>query len=63
IRAWRVTGEGLPPTFWIDGAGRIVEAVDERGLALRRTAYEIAFENWRAARRARAVTSGRAGRP
>lgn len=63
VRAWRVTGAGLPPTFWIDGGGRIVEAVDERGLALRRTAYEIAFENWRAARRARTVTSGRAGRP
>ena len=63
VRAWRVTGEGLPPTFWIDVAGRIVEAVDERGLALRRTAYEIAFENWRAARRARTVTSVPAARP
>jgi hypothetical protein len=63
VRAWRVTGEGLPPTFWIDVAGRIVEAVDERGLALRRTAYEIAFENWRAVRRARPVTSAPAARP
>ncbi len=63
VRAWRVTGEGLPPTFWIDAAGRIVEAVDERGLAVRRTAYEIAFENWRATRRARAVTPRRAARP
>lgn len=63
VRAWQVTGEGLPPTFWIDVAGRIVEAVDERGLALRRTAYEIAFENWRAARRARTVTSVPAARP
>lgn len=51
VRAWRVTGEGLPPTFWIDIAGRIVEAEDERGLRLRRTAYEIAFDNWRNARR------------
>ncbi|MEX0909357.1 MAG: hypothetical protein WDZ58_06285, partial [Gemmatimonadaceae bacterium] len=63
VRAWHVTGEGLPPTFWIDVAGRIVEAVDERGLALRRTAYEIAFENWRAARPARTVTSVPAARP
>jgi hypothetical protein len=63
VRAWRVTGEGLPPKFWIDVAGRIVEAEDERGLALRRTAYEIAFENWRAARRARPVTSLPAARP
>lgn len=63
VRAWRVTGEGLPPTFWIDVAGRIVEAEDERGLKVRRTAYEIAFENWRAARRARTVTSPPAARP
>lgn len=63
VRAWRVTGEGLPPTFWIDIAGRIVEAEDERGLVLRRTAFEIAFENWRTARRPRPVTSARATRP
>lgn len=60
VRAWRVTGEGVPPTFWIDVAGRIVEAEDEGGLVLRRTAYEIAFENWR---RSRAVTPARAERP
>lgn len=63
VRAWRVTGEGLPPTFWIDIAGRIVEAEDERGLVLRRTAYEIAFDNWRASRRPRPVTPARATRP
>ena len=51
VRAWRVTGEGLPPSFWIDIAGRIVEAEDQQGLRLRRTAYEIAFDNWRTARR------------
>jgi len=51
VRAWRVAGDGLPPRFWIDVAGRIVEAEDERGLAVHRTAYEIAFENWRSARR------------
>lgn len=63
VRAWRVTGEGLPPTLWIDIAGRIVEAEDERGLVLRRTAYEIAFDNWRAARRSRPVTPARPTRP
>ncbi len=51
VRAWRVTGEGLPPTFWIDIAGRIVEAEDAGGLRLRRTAFEIAFDNWRNRRR------------
>ncbi|HUR92069.1 MAG TPA: hypothetical protein VMY38_05290 [Gemmatimonadaceae bacterium] len=51
VRAWRVTGEGLPPSFWIDIAGRIVEAEDQQGRRLRRTAYEIAFDNWRNARR------------
>lgn len=63
VRAWRVTGEGLPPRYWIDVAGRIVEAEDERGLMLRRTAYEIAFDNWRNARRARAVTPAPPARP
>jgi hypothetical protein len=63
VRAWRVTGAGLPPTFWIDIAGRIVEAEDERGFLLRRTAYEIAFENWRSSRRQRPVTPARAMRP
>lgn len=51
VRAWRVSGEGLPPVLWIDVAGRIVEAEDERGLRVRRTAYEIAFDNWRNRRR------------
>lgn len=63
VRAWRVTGEGLPPTFWIDIAGRLVEAEDERGLLLRRTAFEIAFDNWRNARRSRAVTPANPARP
>lgn len=63
VRAWRVTGEGLPPIFWIDIAGRIVEAEDERGLRLRRTAFEIAFDNWRNARRSRAVTPANPARP
>ena len=63
VRAWRVTGEGLPPVFWIDVAGRIVAAEDERGVAVRRTAYEIAFDNWRSARRARPVTSTTRARP
>ena len=63
VRAWHVSGDGLPPVFWIDVAGRIVAAEDERGLVLRRTAYEIAFDNWRSARRARAVTLAPRARP
>ena len=57
VRAWRVTGAGLPPSFWIDVAGRIVEAEDQQGLRLRRTAYEIAFDNWRNSRRAASANS------
>lgn len=63
VRAWHVAGDGLPPTLWIDAAGRIVAAEDAGGLALRRTAYEIAFENFRSARRARTVTAGAPKRP
>jgi len=40
-----------------------VEAEDERGLLLRRSAYEIAFENWRSSRRQRPVTPARTMRP
>ncbi len=56
VRAWRVASDSMPSTAWIDVAGRIVIAEDGRGLVLRRTAYEIAFDNWRNARRARPVT-------
>ncbi len=60
VRAWRV--EGLPGTLWVDELGRTVRHERPDGLTLQRTAYELAFENWRATsplsvRHARSVTA------
>ena len=61
VRAWRVEQSGVKDGFsgWIDAQGRVVEAEQPGGLTLRRTAYELAFENWRIARdRATAANAG-----
>ncbi len=61
VRAWRVEQPGVKDGFsgWIDAQGRVVEAEQPGGLTLRRTAYELAFENWRIARdRATAANAG-----
>ncbi len=61
VRAWRVTSPGATGGFsgWIDAQGRVVETVQPDGITLRRTAYELAFENWRIARdRATASKAG-----
>jgi hypothetical protein len=50
VRAWRLaTKGGTDFTGWVDAQGRIVETAPIAGLRMRRMAYEIAFENWRAA--------------
>lgn len=58
VRAWRMvpadTG-GLDA--WVDAQGLIVEARRPDGLVLRRTAFELAFENWRLANPAGAVSA------
>lgn len=61
VRAWRVARAGAPAGVfqWIDAQGRVVEAGQPDGLTLKRTAYELAFENWRIARdRATAANAG-----
>ncbi len=49
LRAWRVSQElsGVEVNAWIDEMGQIVEATSPMGFALRRTAFEIAYENFR----------------
>ena len=48
VRAWRVTTDGPTATHaWIDEQGRVVQMQHALGFTLRRTAYEIAFDNWR----------------
>ena len=61
VRAWHVERAGATDgtSEWVDAQGRVVQAVQPGGLTLKRTAYEIAFENWRIARdRATAGSTG-----
>jgi len=46
VLAWRL--DGLPGTLWVDALGRVVRHERPDGTTLQRTAYELAFENWRA---------------
>ncbi|MGQ0537733.1 MAG: hypothetical protein ACT4R6_02205 [Gemmatimonadaceae bacterium] len=47
VLAWRLAG--VPGTVWVDRLGRAVRVERPDGITLQRTAYELAFENWRAA--------------
>ena len=48
VRAWRLkTNATQPFTGWVDEQGHLVQAELPGGLAIRRHAYEIAFENWK----------------
>ena len=55
VRAWLITSDSTPVRAWVDRAGRIVAASDGQGTRAERTAYEIAYENWRLARGAQAT--------
>jgi hypothetical protein len=47
VRSWRIEQQdGALLTGWIDGQGRMVQAEPFARFAMRRTAYELAFENW-----------------
>lgn len=61
VRAWRVRAPEAGDAFagWIDAQGRVVESEQPGGITLRRTALQLAFENWRIARdRATAAGAG-----
>ena len=48
VRAWQIGSEDSRYlSGWIDERGRLVESQQAGGLILRRTAFEVAFENWR----------------
>lgn len=58
VRAWRLVATEAPAfDGWIDAQGLVVESRLPNGLLLRRTAFEIAFENWRLANPDRAVSA------
>jgi hypothetical protein len=56
-RGWRITGKNSPLTAWVDADGRLIAASEPGGISLVRTAYEIAFENWRLSRRMTPATN------
>ena len=47
MRGYRITGRNSPVTVWVDAYGRLIAASEPGGITLVRTAFEIAFENWR----------------
>lgn len=63
VRAWRLVSRETPVLdAWVDAQGLIVESTTKDGLTLRRTAFELAFENWRHADPDRAVSARGDGR-
>lgn len=54
VRAWRLEPADAESSGgfsgWVDVNGSVVASTQPGGLSLRRTAYEIAFENWRRSR-------------
>lgn len=63
VRAWRLVSD-QPPTLdaWVDAQGLIIESRLPDGLRWRRTAFELAFENWRNANPSRSVSARGDGR-
>ena len=47
VRGWRITGRNSPITAWVDAMGRLIAASEPGGVSLVRTAFELAFSNWR----------------
>lgn len=48
VRAWRFVSTAGPAfDAWLDAQGLVVDAMRPDGLHLHRTAFELAFENWR----------------
>jgi hypothetical protein len=49
VRAFRIaqTEEGVITDAWIDGQGRMVRAASPTGFTMERTAFELAYENFR----------------
>jgi hypothetical protein len=47
VRGWRITRRNAPLTAWVDAAGRLIAASEPGGVSMVRTAFEIAFENFK----------------
>jgi hypothetical protein len=63
-RAWLIepaTSDGAGFRGWVDQYGQVVLGYQPGGIVLRRMAFELAFENWRIARDAKAATADSVG--
>jgi hypothetical protein len=47
VRGWQIAGDVPTIAAWVDVSGRLIAASEPGGISLMRTAFEIAFENWR----------------
>lgn len=47
MRGWRITRRSAPVTAWVDASGRLLAASEPGGVSMVRTAFELAFDNWR----------------
>ena len=47
VRGWRITSRTSPITAWVDAMGRLIAASEPGGISMVRTAFELAFSNWR----------------
>jgi len=63
VHAYRIsqTWNGISATSWIDGDGNIVSATTEGGFQVRKTAFEIAVQNWRLDRERGVATAAGTG--
>ncbi|MEO6444773.1 MAG: transglutaminase-like domain-containing protein [Gemmatimonadaceae bacterium] len=64
VKGWHIVAED-PSALdsWVDEAGRVIRVQTPSGFTLRRTAYELGFENWRSASaRARSTAQRAAAR-
>lgn len=70
VRGWLISGDVPLITAWVDESGRLIAASEPGGISLSRTAFEIAFDNFRleavaadSAARARRLPSSRSRSP
>jgi hypothetical protein len=47
VRGWLISGDVPTVVAWVDESGRMIAASEPGGMSVTRTAFEIAFENWR----------------
>lgn len=54
-----LTGEAVATTAWVDAQGRLIRAINPLGFLVERSAFEIAYENFRRRDTVRAIEASR----